>query len=109
MAAEQFVMLLMLGLGSVVWCQPTTGKCNEGQASNVDVWQLQQTVEQVQSDLQSVVVQQQQLNAKLDNLHQILATFIIESTSRLSMLELQHQATQSGTWWRICPKPSSNW
>jgi len=98
MAAEQFVMLLMLGLGSVVWCQPTTGKCNGGQASNMDEWQLQQTVEQMQCDLKSMVVQQQQFDGKLDHLHQILATFISQSTSRLSMLELQQKATQAGTW-----------
>jgi len=70
MAAEQFVMLLMLGLGSVVWCQPTTGKCNDGQASNVDEWQLQQTVTQIQSHLTSMA-------------------------ERLSMLEFQHQAMQA--------------
>jgi len=93
MAAEQFVMLLMLGLGSVVWCQPTTGKCNDGQASNVDEWQLQQTVSQISCDLKSVA--EQRIDEKLNNLYQILTTFINQSTSRLSMLELQHYEMQA--------------
>jgi len=127
-------MLLIFGVGSVVWCQPTTGECREGQVCNVgavDEWLLQQqqvkvdnidnnllelmenthtthslqnqTVTQIQCDLKSMAEQQQlqtsllkqQLDERLENLSQILTSFINQSMSRQSALELQHREMQA--------------